>query len=348
MDTMKIIKRAWNTTWSYKALWIFGILLALGSGGGGGGSGNSGTQFSGGAGEWDFPNTFEMPEIATGVIVAVVAFCGLILLLSIATVMARYVSEVSLIRMVDDHEETGEKHTIKEGFRLGWSKGAWKIFLLDLLVTVVIGAGMVLVLLLAAAPLLFWITKSDALRAIGTVAAIGLIMLAVLLAIAVATVVNTLVHFVRRAVILEEKGIFKALRESFAFVRAHLKDVALMWLLMFGINLAVTLAMIPVVLLLLVLGGVTGALPGLALGGLVSLVSQSETLPWIIGGGIGALIFIAVIAIPSLFAGGVFKTFESSVWTLTYRELHALEQIEAPEVPAVPAAPILPEAVVEG
>lgn len=207
---------------------------------------------------------------------------------------------------------------------------------------------MVLVLLLAAAPLLFWITKSDALRAIGTVAAIGLIMLAVLLAIAVATVVNTLVHFVRRAVILEEKGIFKALRESFAFVRAHLKDVALMWLLMFGINLAVTLAMIPVVLLLLVLGGVTGALPGLALGGLVSLVSQSETLPWIIGGGIGALIFIAVIAIPSLFAGGVFKTFESSVWTLTYRELHALEQIEAPEVPAVPAAPILPEAVVEG
>jgi len=339
MDTMKIIKRAWNTTWSYKALWIFGILVALGSGGGSGGSGNSGAQFSGGGGEWDFPNTFQLPEFATGTIIAaVVALCAFILLLTIATVIARYVSETALIRMVDDHEETGEKRSIKEGFRLGWSKGTWKIFLLDLLVTVVIGAGMVLVFLLAAAPLLVWITENNALRVIGSVAAFGLFMLGVFIAIAVAILVNTLLHFVRRFVILEKMGIFEAIREALAFVRAHLKDVALMWLVMFGINLVVTLVMIPVVLLLLILGAVTGGLPGLALGGLVSLISTNEVLPWIIGGGIGLLIFIVMISIPSLFAGGVYKTFESSVWTLTYRELRTLGQLEleAAEEPILP------------
>ncbi|MBN1920310.1 MAG: hypothetical protein JW892_03640 [Anaerolineae bacterium] len=346
MDYIKVIKQAWNTTWNYKALWLFGILIALGSGGGGGGSsGNSGAQFSGGSGEWDFPNTFEIPQIPTGAIIAtVVALCGFILLLTIATVIARYVSETALIRMVDEHEETGEKRTIKEGFRLGWSKGTWKIFLLDLLITLVFGAGFVLLLMLAATPLLAWITKSDALRAIGTVTAIGAILLSVLIAIAIGAVVNTFLHFIRRAVILEQKGVFEGIREGFAFVKAHLKDVALMWLFMLGINLAVALLMIPVVLLLLVLGAIVGGLPGAAVGALINLLTGNEMLPWIIGGGIGLFIFVAVVAIPSLFASGVYKTFESSVWTLTYRELHALEQLEA-ETP--PEEPGLPEAIAE-
>ncbi|MDX9954863.1 MAG: hypothetical protein RBT75_12240 [Anaerolineae bacterium] len=345
MDYMKIIKRAWNTTWSYKALWIFGILIALSSGGGSSGGGNSGAQFGGGGGEWDFPNTFELPEIATGAIIAtIVAVCGFFLLLTIATVIARYVSETALIRMVDDHEETGEKRTIKEGFRLGWSKGAWKMFLLDLLIGVAFGAGIVLILMLAATPLLTWITESDALRAIGTVTAIGAILLSILVAIAVGAVVNALLHFIRRAVILEQKGVFESIREGLAFVKAHLKDVALMWLLMFGINLVVALLMIPVVLLLLVLGAIVGGLPGAAVGALVNLITGNEMLPWIIGGGIGLFIFVAVVAIPSLFAGGVYKTFESSVWTLTYRELHALEQLEAE---SAPEEPNLPEAIAE-
>lgn len=29
MDYVKIIQQAWNTTARYKALWVFGILLAL-------------------------------------------------------------------------------------------------------------------------------------------------------------------------------------------------------------------------------------------------------------------------------------------------------------------------------
>jgi len=29
MDHMKVLKRAWQILWHYRALWIFGIILAL-------------------------------------------------------------------------------------------------------------------------------------------------------------------------------------------------------------------------------------------------------------------------------------------------------------------------------
>ena len=51
MDPIKIIKRAWQILWSYRALWIFGMLVALTAGGffpprGGGNSGGGGGESS--------------------------------------------------------------------------------------------------------------------------------------------------------------------------------------------------------------------------------------------------------------------------------------------------------------
>jgi hypothetical protein len=47
MDPVKILKRAWHILWSYRALWIFGLILALTAAGSSGGSGNNGARFSG-------------------------------------------------------------------------------------------------------------------------------------------------------------------------------------------------------------------------------------------------------------------------------------------------------------
>ncbi len=340
MDHINIIKQAWNTTWRYKALWVFGILLALtsGGGGGGGGGGNTGAQFSGNGGEWNWPGALEFPTVTTGVIIAaVVALCSFILVLTVLSVIARYVAETSLIRMVDEHEETGEQRTVKQGFRLGWSRAAWRLFLIELLVGLVMGIVFVTLFLLSAAPLLVWLTRSTALRVIGTVGAIGFFFLVIVLAIVVGTVLSVFLHIIRRVCVLEGRGVFEAMREGFGFVRAHFKDVALMWLLMFGIQIAFALVMIPVVILLLILGGVTGGLPALLIGGLVSLVSRGA-LPWIIGGSIGLLIFLAIVLLPSLFVGGLYETFASTTWTLAYRELRALEQLAVEA-----AAPSLPE-----
>jgi hypothetical protein len=49
MDHTKILKRAWHILWSYRVLWIFGIILALTATGG---VGTSGTSYSVGSGDF--------------------------------------------------------------------------------------------------------------------------------------------------------------------------------------------------------------------------------------------------------------------------------------------------------
>jgi hypothetical protein len=47
MDPVKILKRAWHILWSYRALWVFGLILALAAGSASSqGSNNSNYQFN--------------------------------------------------------------------------------------------------------------------------------------------------------------------------------------------------------------------------------------------------------------------------------------------------------------
>ena len=43
MDPVKILKRAWHILWSYRALWVFGLILAMA---GAGSSGSNGSNSS--------------------------------------------------------------------------------------------------------------------------------------------------------------------------------------------------------------------------------------------------------------------------------------------------------------
>jgi len=65
-------------------------------------------------------------------------------------------------------------------------------------------------------------------------------------------------------------------------------------------------------------------------------------VPWILAGVVGLPIFILVMAAPWIFLGGLMEVFKSSVWTLSYRELRALEPARLPELDTsgLEAAPI--------
>ncbi len=52
----------------------------------------------------------------------------------------------------------------------------------------------------------------------------------------------------------------------------------------------------------------------------------------------GLPIFILVMIAPMLFLGGLVEVAKSSLWTLTYRELRALERVEKTQVPAADAS----------
>ena len=341
MDYTKALRRAWHTVWNYRTLWIFGILLALTT---------AGRTWSAARGDGDgrFPYSFRgedlfrfqmgeipPPEVVSTLIAIGVGLACLIAILIIATTIARYVAETALIRMVHDYEETGEKHSVREGFRMGWSRTAWRLFLINLLTALPVMLAVFLLLLLGLV-LLLLLTAGDS-KVVGVAApvtAIGLGLLIILLAIVAGVVLSLLRQFFWRACALEEMGVIESIRQGFGIVRRHLKDVVIMWLIMIGVQIGWVIALIataivlfPAIILLIIVGGVLGGLPALLTGGLASLIFEGA-VPWIVAGVVGVPIFILVVAAPWMFLGGLMEVFKSSVWTLSYRELRALESLE--------------------
>jgi hypothetical protein len=325
--------------WNYRVLWVFGIILALATAGGV----SEGARYND-LGNEDFSRvpwfrTVEVPAevkpiLGSTLLAVVLGLLGVILLLVVVTAIARYVSETALIRMVDEYEKTGERRTLREGFRMGWSFTALRLFLIDLLVGLPVVLASVMLFILALAPLLLWVTKDMVAGVLGTLATGGLHLSILFLVIVVGTALSLLTKFFKRACVLEDLGVIESLRRGFYLVRHNLKDVAVMWFIMLIVGLgwilvmiAVTLVLLPVAILLIVVGVTLGGLPGLLMYGLASLVFEGA-VPWIVAAVIGVPIFLfatvvmAIVAqFPSLVLNGVMEVFKSSVWTLTYREL---------------------------
>ncbi|MBN1313344.1 MAG: hypothetical protein JXB30_18200 [Anaerolineae bacterium] len=351
MDHMKILKRAWHIITRYRALWAFGIILALTTV-----SWGQSTLLnnSGSSGDQPPPSSFEpeekwleenLPELQsevdaleqsvqdilgpdplrTVITMAVAATC-IVLVLIILMTIARYVSETALIKMVDQYENTGEPSSVRQGFRMGWSRAAWRIFLINLLVAVTAISIFMLALLLAASPLLLLITGNLAISIIAGVAAAGLFFLVIFMAIIAGEAVRLIQYFAHRACALSELGVIDALHQGYNVVRQHLKDVVLMWLIVLGIRIGWPIVMMPIGVLVLVVAVIVGliiAIPTALIAGLfMSLVGQLLTAAFT-----GAIVFVLILAIPLTFLDGLRIAFLSSTWTLTYRELRSLDDL---------------------
>ncbi|MGB3904038.1 MAG: hypothetical protein WBB22_03885 [Anaerolineae bacterium] len=353
MNHANVLKRAWEILWRYRVLWVFGVIVALTAT-----SGTSGYWGRGGDGDRDdwsscrgihiygdkcipweevgeypwgeLPLPMVPPEVWTTLAAIVVGLLCLALIVGIARVVFLYIAETALIRMVDDYEVTGEKRGVRQGFRLGWSRTALKLFVIDLLTRLpgMLIAFMLLVLGVGMFGLTVWAGGSWRLIVVGAIAAAGLLCLSIPLVIVVSLVLSLLRPFFWRVSALEKMGVIDSIREGCRFVRQHLADAIIMWLIMVGLQVGWIIVMIPVVLLLMVVGGVLGGLAGLVVGGLAGL-AWSGAVPWILGFAVGIPIFILVMAAPLVFLGGLAHVFKSSVWTLTYRELRALGGSEA-------------------
>ena len=329
MNHINILKRSLNISINYRALWIFGILLALTAGGGGGNGGGGGSShvdqsnFNGNNPFGGFPPI--TPAVTNTIIAIGVGLVCFILILTVAGTIVRYVSETALIRMVDEHEKSGEKLTIRQGFGLGWSRAAWKMFLMDLLVGLSFMVAFFLLLALSALPLLFWLTKNTPLQIVGTVISGGLILLVIFATLIVALAVGLIMLFARRACALEDLGVRASIRRGYEMVKQRLGDVLLMGVMMFGIGLAWALVTIPIILAILVAAALLGGLPALLVGSIVGLFASGNT-PWIVAAIVGTPIFLIAVIIPGALIGGWQKVFSTTAWTLTYREALAMEQ----------------------
>jgi hypothetical protein len=351
MKHTDILKRAWKILWDYKALWVFGIILAITTASGGSSnmannasnnnqtSQNQPNMEDNWSEDWnqgwedasrEFEQFFEkiaLPEIVTTVVaIAVLVGCVIVFLIVISMIF-RYMSEAALIQMVDKYEDTGEKISIREGFRLGFSRTAWKIFLADLVINLPLFLLSMTYVFLVMLPLLLLLTKSPGASILGVVTTIGLFFLGIFLAIVIFGVVSLLKRFFHRSIAIEGLGIFEAIRNGFQLVRQNLVDVGLMWLITFGLNLGFTILLIPIGLIVLVVAAIFGGGIGLVVGGLMTLAVKGP-IPIIVGIIAGLPLFIVLMVVPLGFLDGLRETYMSTTWTLTYRETRALQSLD--------------------
>ncbi len=361
-DIGNVLKRAWGILWNYRVLWVFALLLALsggagsGGGGGGGGGGGSGTanlpaagnSFFEEGGDWfndggEFSQwgkelelwaethivpLFATEEKAISSAIAIVAILvGLGLLISLVLALVRYPSETAVMRMVDAHEQTGEKVKFKQGWKLGWNVRAWRVFLIDLLIGV---PAFTFVMLLIG--LIAWIGYRMVKMAdiqLAAPAVIGIILIALfLVAFAIFMVfVSFLRQYVARYAAIDGMGVGESFKRGWVLFKSQFKHTFLMGLVLIGVGMAFGVAMvlaifllIPAYMLLAIPATLVAAIPGGLAYWLTSL-SAPNAVALIVGLIVAMPFFVTVTFLPLSFLSGMFAVFSSNAWTLTFRQL---------------------------
>ncbi|MFZ5856841.1 MAG: DUF7544 domain-containing protein [Chloroflexota bacterium] len=365
IDFGKILKRSWYILWNYRVLWIFGLLLAITMGGGGNG-GNSNYQFSDNNGnngngyeleqapeffqefgEWferDVVPLFENPSehIATFIWIGVAIFL-LILIFGAISAFIRYPSEVAVMRMVDRYESSGEKVGFRAGWKLGWNRRAFRLWVIDLIIGLpaflVFGTTLVI-------GILFLMNASDSPGDtwVGAmIVTIGCIFLLVFAIIILMVFLGLLRQFFARFAALEETSVGESFRRGWNFFKQNWKSAAVMWLIMvavgFGVGIVTIVAfflLIPVYVVLIIPAVIVATIPGLLIYGLVSLFA-SWPLALVIAAIFALPVFFTVLFAPLLLFSGWYLIYDSTVWTLAYREMKLISNVSAADVPQVPA-----------
>jgi hypothetical protein len=304
----EVLTRAWQITWKYKVLWIFGILAGCTKGGGGGGGGGGGnTGYSTGPSDFNLPPEFQrfismMEDFAVWVennlwIFIVIGLVVLVLIL--ISIFLGTIGRIGLIKGAYQAEMGAERLAFGELFSASIPY-FWRVFGLSFLIR--------LAVLLLFVPLIL----------IGVLTA-GVAFLCLLplicLLIPVGFAVGVIIEQANRAIVLENLGIVDGLKRSWAISRANIGPLIVMGLILFGITLVL---------------GIIVALP-------IFIVVVPTIIAFAMGEGRSftplyvALACICLYAPVSWVLNGVLTTFTQSAWTLTYLRLtQKPETAEAP------------------
>ncbi len=383
MNYQKVLKQSWDMLWRYRALWLFGAILALTTTNGfffayDRDWNTSGERFAiklsetstiylPGEGpdidltrpnnhlfqidddDWEdlrrlFAGELVDDQVMRGVWAILITLGAVALSMGVVGLVVRYVAEAALIRMVHQDQETGEKAGILRGLRLGFSRTAWRLFLIDVLVNLPMLLVLFLAFGLALLPVLLWAVGSSSVGVTGAVLTFSGLFLVIILSMIVSAALSLLVQVVRRACAVEGLGVFASIGRGAGMVRRHFKEVLVIWLIWIGTRLAWMVASVPVLILIspilllfVIAGAAVSAVPTVLVGALLT-TTLAPPFAWAVGVLAGLPVFLLVTLTPMLFLGGLVEVFKSNTWTLAYRELCELECTAADEVPSTSAA----------
>jgi hypothetical protein len=300
----EVLSRAWQITWKYKVLWIFGILAGCTNGGGGGG-GNTG--YSGPSEDWNIPPEIQrfvssMEDFVNWVSdnLWIFIIIGLVVLvLIVISIFLGTIGRIGLIKGSYQAEMGAESLALGELFSASMPY-FWRVFGLSFLI------GVAFVLLLLPFIALGILTAG--------VALICLIPLICIL-VPVSWAVGVIVEQSNRAIVLEDLGLFDGLKRGWEISRSNIKPLIVMALILFGITLVL---------------GIIIALP-------IFIIVFPTFFAFAVGEGQSFTPLYVAVACICLYApiswllNGVLTTYTQSAWTLTY--LRLTQNPETPETP---------------
>ena len=377
MNLKNILQKAWKMLWNYRALWLFGAVLALVGVGAiytiPWSSEDENDQWTQIKLTEDFsirvPGTDMIIDLTDPERIRIIAPEGtswnefqrqmdelerdasihirpifieiLIILIGsiLMGVMARYIAETALVRMVNETAENGKQLSAWKGLRRGWSPGAGRLFLLDLMVKILVGVIFAGVFGLTIAPLLLARGSQDWVMITIGIGTVGLLSLIVSLWFAMNMLLSLVLQPIRRACVLEKQSLVNSIRQGIRMMKHHPAELGLIGLIWLGIRLVwvplagmIWLLLVPILLMTTLLGVVVGGVPAILVVGIANLFTDSLTA-WIMGVLAGFPTFIIIMISPMLFLSGLIEIFLSSIWTLAYRDLIAVKrEVEEPDL----------------
>ncbi len=352
MITTKILQNSWNLMLHYRALWIFGVILAL-------------TTVSFASPLWlraddnpsdrtlanweispmdqawikenfgfDLPLTYTLeiedltfrlddpllsPQEKARLINITITILSVLVALLVVTLVFRYTAGAALIRMVNDHQISNDEYPARKGWSLGFSTAALKMFLIDLVVYPLLFLFTILLLLTALIPVLITTNGSPAAITIGILLMISLTLVSVVGIFVMWVAGMITLQLARRAGLIEGLGVFASIWRGIRLMRLHLRGVGTTWLILLGVDLVYPILVIPVCILLLAAGLFFGGLLALGMGAFLALI-LTKTIAWTIAVIAGLVLLVLTVFLPLALLGGLREVFKSSTWTLTFRE----------------------------
>jgi hypothetical protein len=308
----EVLTRAWQITWKYKILWIFGILAGCTKGGGGGGGGNTG--YSTGPSDINVPpeveRFFHQMENFVGwvednlwLFIAIMVLIFLVLF--IISALLGTIGRIGLIKGGYQAEQGVEALAFGELFSSSMPY-FWRVFGLSFLI------GLLMFIIIVPIVL------------VGVLSVVGLVCLFPLLCILVpvGAAIGVIIEQANRAIVLEDKSMFDGLKRGWEIARSNIGPMIIMALILFGISLVI---------------GIVIALP-------IFLVAFPTIFAFAMGEGQSftplylAFACICLYAPISWILNGVLTTYTQNAWTLTYLQL-----TQNPAPPETPETPIFAE-----
>jgi len=327
MNYGEILKRAWDTIWKHKILWLFGLLASCtansgggGGNGGGGSSNNSDFDFSNGdffqqnPFNFNFEKEFNnlpfmqpggMDENAGLIVVIILGILCLILLLTLVFTAIGSAGEIGLSSgswRVDE----GETKLTFSSLWASIKKPFWRVFLLHFIPGIL---GSLIVILIAVGVVI----ASVMTLGVGLICLIPLLCVLGLVLFVAGILVSLMIKLMTPMMVNEDVNLMDSIKKTYELIKANFWSVILMGVILWFMQLVIGL-IIAIPIIMVIFGGIAAGVIGTEFANL----DPAMLIPF-------AIAFVCLLVPVSMFISAILQSYLGAAWTLTYRRITGKE-----------------------